>query len=263
MADPQLDGRVEGLHAAGGPLVVGGVAGRVQRPLKPGDRTAPAAHRDERGQPAPGRRRADQHLGQEPLGLPFVPGAVVAGPAVRPQRPGDQHRAGRAAQLLLRDPVRGPRAAVGHLALPAHLVAGHRQPHQHLAGGGRGALRQRRQRLREQLPAVGEAAVVRHQQAGAAGAAGRCPPGVVARGPAPAPPAVPGQQRAEHRRIEPCGIQEPRVVIVGRPVHQGLPPAPTRVMISQSARSSKIRAVGIRTVVLRRPVTGWPARLIQ
>lgn len=56
-------------------------------------------------------------------------------------------------------------------------------------------------------------------------------------------------------------VPEPR--FVDRSVHQGLPPTPTRVMISQSARSSKIRAVGMRTVVRRCPVTGCPARLIQ
>ncbi len=42
--------------------------------------------------------------------------------------------------------------------------------------------------------------------------------------------------------------------LVQRAVGHGLPPVPTRVMISQSARSSKMREVGIRTVVRRRPV---------
>ncbi len=46
-------------------------------------------------------------------------------------------------------------------------------------------------------------------------------------------------------------------------VGHGLPPVPTRVMISHSARSSKMREVGIRTVVRLRPVIGWPARLTQ
>lgn len=48
-----------------------------------------------------------------------------------------------------------------------------------------------------------------------------------------------------------------------RAVRHGLPPVPTRVMISQSARSSKMREVGIRTVVRVRPVMGCPARLTQ
>lgn len=39
-----------------------------------------------------------------------------------------------------------------------------------------------------------------------------------------------------------------------RAVRHGLPPVPTRVMISQSARSSKMREVGMRTVVRFRPV---------
>lgn len=88
---------------------------------------------------------------------------------------------------------------------------------------------------------------------------------------------MPAQERAEDRGVDPGGIgalaavPDPRGVhrvgtygFVERAVlHQGLPPAPTRVMISQSARSSNICEVGIRTVVLCLPVTGWPARLVQ
>lgn len=88
---------------------------------------------------------------------------------------------------------------------------------------------------------------------------------------------MPAEQRAEYRGVDPRGVgalaavPDPRSFdrvgtygFVERAVlHQGLPPAPTRVMISQSARSSNIREVGIRTVVLCRPVTGWPAKLVQ
>ncbi len=111
--------------------------------------------------------------------------------------------------------------------------------------------------LGEQVGAVGEGAALGHEEAGAgAGARGGRPAAVAPGVSAASSPAVAGEEGAEDGGV--------RVVRgFGRPVHQGLPPAPTRVMISQSARSSKTREVGIRTVVLRLPVTGWPARLIQ
>lgn len=115
------------------------------------------------------------------------------------------------------------------------------------------------------------------------------PPAVASGRTAAAVPAVPVEQGAEDRGVDAGGVgdvpggwqgggpvghglagvwsraRRDRAVggLVHRPVHQGLPPAPTRVMISQSARSSNMRVVGIRTVVLCRPVTAWPARSVQ
>ncbi len=56
MADARLDGAVEGVHAAGGALVVDGLAGRVQRLVEPYGEGAAGLDGDEGGElPAAGR----------------------------------------------------------------------------------------------------------------------------------------------------------------------------------------------------------------
>lgn len=78
---------------------------------------------------------------------------------------------------------------------------------------------------------------------------------------------MPAQQGAEDGGVDPVGLRglfpgsgvhgvrpyRPQVFL-DRAVPHGLPPVPTRVMISHSARSSKMREVGIRTVVRVLPV---------
>ena len=272
VAHPQLDSGVEGLHAAGGPLVVDGVAGRVQRRCSTATASArPRGDGDERGEPAAaGRRRRPGPSPGTRLRACRVARAVVAGPAAgrRARRPAASRGRRRAAA-----PAAGPRGA----------ARAARRAHRATSGSRRWARRARRstsraegaalrasavERLAEQVVAVGEGA-------GRRGTSRLVPPG--GRRAASSGCSGPRRRRgaasragrssaAEHGRVDACAAVRAAAAsgsVVGRPVHQGLPPAPTRVMISQSARSSKIRAVGIRTVVLRRPVTGWPARLVQ
>ncbi|GAA3072255.1 hypothetical protein GCM10020000_66230 [Streptomyces olivoverticillatus] len=166
---------------------------------------------------------------------------------------------------MARAPVRSRSCAVqavaggggfGDVAAPADLVARGAQGDEDVAGGGGGAALEGGECLGEEVCAVGEGAALGEQEAGAGGVGGR-PAAVASGGSAASPPAVAGEERAEDRRVGAAGV------VSVRPVHQGLPPDPTRVMISQRARSSKTREVGIRTVVRCLPVTGCPARLVQ
>ncbi len=128
----------------------------------------------------------------------------------------------------------------------------------------------------EEFDRVVEAVAGRDEQAGAGFAVGRGPASVPGRRAAAADPAVPGEQGGQHRGVDGGRVGQGagrltrsvrRCHGVGSslpgPAGHGLPPAPTRAMMSQSARSSKTLSVGTRTLVRRCPVTGWPARLTQ
>ncbi|CAL9381617.1 hypothetical protein SUDANB60_01052 [Streptomyces sp. enrichment culture] len=276
VADARADGGGEGVHGAGGPPVVDGLAGGVQGVEQTHGQRAAGGDGHEGGEAAAVRRGAHQHALQRRGGRAPVAGAVVAGTGAGGERGGEQGAAGGGPQLFLRGPGDGVAGPGRQVAGPADLVTGDGEGEQDLAGGGRAAAGQRVQGLGEQVLAVGEGTAGRHEQAGAGARAGRGPPAVATGGAAAPLPAVPAQQGGEHGGVGAGGLGRLCVgegvggVRAGGPgglpggaVGHGLPPLPTRVMISHSARSSKMREVGIRTVVRRRPVTGCPARLTQ
>lgn len=233
----------------------------------------------EGGEPAAAVGGADQDVVECGGGRAAVPGTVVAGPCAGGEGGGEQGPAGGGPQLFLRGP--GGRAAeaawtVRCVAPPADLVAGQGEGDEDLSGGRGVAAGQRGERLGEQIVAVGEGAALRDQQTGAGTGSGRGPAPVASGGAATPLPAVPVQQDAEDGGVDVRGLRRPAVpggfggvradraqVFLGRAVRHGFPPVPTRAMMSHSARSSKMRAVGMRTVVRRSPVTGCPARLTQ
>ncbi len=231
---------------------------------------------DEGGQAAAVGGGADEDVVQACGGRTPVSGAVVAGTRACGERGGEQHLPGGGAQPFLDGPAGGVGRPLRHVPPPADLVAGQAERDQYLARGGRAAAGEGVQCLAEQVVAVGEGAALGHEQAGAGAAgAGRGPAAVAAGGAAAPRPAVPAQQGPEDCGVDVGGRGEAAAVgvdgvrphrsqrLVEGAVRHGLPPVPTRVMISHRARSSKMREVGIRTVVRCRPVTGWPARLTQ
>lgn len=204
-----------------------------------------------------------------------MPGAVVAGAGAGGEGGGEEGLAGGGAQPFVEGPGGGAvDGSAGGVAVPADLVAGDGEGDQDLAGGGGGTAVEGVEGLAEEVVGVGEGAALGHEEAGGAVRGGGRGPAAVAAGDAAASlPAVAAQQGAEVGGVDaggvggpvPCGVvgvgAEPADGLVG--ACHGLPPVPTRVMISQRARSSKMRAVGTRTVVRVRPVTGCPARLTQ
>src|SRR5690606_25850412 len=271
------DGGVEGVGRAGGPAVGDGLAGRVQGVVEAHGEGAAGADGDEGGEAAAAGRGGDEDVVEGCGGRAAVAGAVVAGPGAGGEGGGEEGAAGGGAQVFLGGPGGGTAWRGRGVAPPAELVAGHGEGDEDGAGGGGGGAGEGGEGLGEQVVAVGEGAAVGDQQAGrGVGGAGRGPPAVASGGAAAAPPAVAVQQGGEDggvgvggggRAAVPGGFGGVRADGVRGSargaVGHGVPPVPTRVMISHSARSSKTRLVGMRTVVRPRPVTGWPARLVQ
>src|SRR5690606_8060076 len=282
------DGGVEGVRGAGGPAVVDGLAGRVQGVVEAHGEGAAGADGDEGGEAAAAGRGGDEDVVAGGGGRAAVGGAVGAGPGAGGEGGGGEGAAGGGAeggragpgggaQVFLGGPGGGTAWRGRGVAPPADLVAGHGEGDEDLAGGGGGGAGEGGEGLGEQVVAVGEGAAVGDQQAGrGVGGAGRGPPAVASGGAAAAPPAVAVQQGGEDGGVGvgggggaavPGGFGGVRADGVRGSargaVGHGVPPVPTRVMISHSARSSKTRLVGMRTVVRPRPVTGWPARLVQ
>ena len=272
MADARLDGRVEGVHAAGGPLVVDGLAGGVQRLVEAYGEGPAGGDGHEGGELAAAGRGADEDVLQGRGGGPAVAGAVVArtracGQCARPAASGGRPRAVVPRRSRARRPrVRsGRRATSGSRRWARRGRPGRRARRARRCGRARRGPRRAGRRCRGRPGSPVPAGSYRRRRA-RVGSSGRTVR-VLRRGAASRAGAAarrgrrgrPGRARVARSQSlgvsTGCGLTGRRGFVDGA-VRHGLPPVPTRVMISQSARSSKMRAVGIRTVVLRRPVIG-------
>lgn len=276
-ADSGLDGVLEGLGPPADPAVVDGVAQCLQGADQGGD-GGPALGRGGVGGEG-GALLDDQDAVQEVPGVGVQPGAEVGGRGPAGLGPGGEHRAGRPLEPLGVVPGGGLGGA-GRFPVPTQFVAGDGQCEQDGSGGRGGGAGQRGDGVGEEVDGVVEAVPGGDEDAGAGLVVGRRPAAVAGGGAASPDPAVPGEQGGEHRRVDGGGVGQGLDRLAGcvRRCHgccsslpgagtgaggHGLPPAPTRAMMSQSARSSKTLPVGTRTLVRRCPVTGWPARLTQ